>query len=131
MNTLSKNLFAALMGAALLSSCSRPVAYFQPSQREHFTPVKTETVAVVTPVEAAQPAVAPTPAAPVAAPDEQVAQAKQLMSQVDAYVRNDNKLASNRKLTKRMARVNELLTTETAKTTLAVNTTTTKKMSLM
>ncbi|MGF7214868.1 hypothetical protein GGR92_001008 [Spirosoma lacussanchae] len=137
MNTLSRNLFAALMGAAILSSCSRPVAYFQPSQREQYKSPQPQTVAVVTPAEVAQPAVvAETPAvevAPVAAPApaEQTAQVRQVMNQVEAYVRNDSKLASNKKLAKHIERANQLLATSNAKTAVATTAGATKKMSLM
>lgn len=117
MNTLSRNLFAALMGVALLSSCSRPVAYFQPSQRENFRTPPTANVVVATPAEASQPTAqtdeptlatdAVLPAVPT--PAVQVAQANVAMEQLDAYVKNDSKLAGNRKLAKRMARANALL----------------------
>ncbi len=122
MRTLSKHLFAALMGAVILSSCSRPVAYFQQGPREHFKSPQQETVAIATPTEAVEPTAVET-AAPVVTPTpvEQVARAKQVMNQVEAYVRNDSKLTSNKKLTKRMARVNELLTTVADKATSTVN----------
>ncbi|MFD2570704.1 hypothetical protein ACFSUS_08680 [Spirosoma soli] len=132
MSTFSKHLFAALMGVAVISSCSRPVAYFQKSQRESFKSPKQETVAVVTPVEATQPAeVSPLATETAPAPAEQVAQAKQVMNQVEAYVRNDNKLASNKKLTNRLERVKELLTVSGEKAAVSTNTASAKKMSLM
>jgi len=136
MNTFSRNLFAALMGAAILSSCSRPVAYFQPSQREQYKSPQPQTVAVVTPAEVAQPAVvaeAPAEVAPAAAPApaEQTAQVRQVMNQVEAYVRNDSKLASNKKLAKHIERANQLLATSNAKTAVATTAGATKKMSLM
>lgn len=132
----SRNLAVALMGAAILSSCSRPVAYFQRTQPERFT-AKTETVAApaVTNEVAAvatTPAVDVAPVAPVAAEKaEKVAQAKEVMNQVDAYVRNDSKLASNKTLTKRIAHAKQMLAS--AETNTALNTTaaSTKKMSLM
>ena len=132
MKTLSKHLFAAAVGATLLASCSRPVAYFQPSQREHFSSPKTETVAAVTPLEATQPVAAPV-SAPEAtpAPAEQIAQAKTVMNQVEAYVRNDSKLASNKMLAKRMTRANELMSTATNKAAVGNNTTVAKKMTFM
>ncbi|WP_338875509.1 hypothetical protein WBJ53_07810 [Spirosoma sp. SC4-14] len=117
MSAFSKHIFAALLGASILSSCSRPVAYFQPSQREHFTSTKPQPVATVTPnVTVAEPVQAPASALESMAPAEQVAQAKQAMSQLEAYVRNDSKLASNKKLTKRMEKVNSLLATASEKT---------------
>jgi len=140
MNTVSKQICAALLGVAVFTSCSRPVAYFQPSQAERFHSQKTETVAAVKPVtatttEAVQPVAVETPAVEVAAttpevaPTAQVAQAKAAMSQVEAYVRNDSKLASNKKLTKRIERANELLATTATKSTVANTATSAKKMS--
>ncbi len=138
MSTLSKHLFTALLGAAILSSCSRPVAYFQPSARENFKSTQPQTVAVVTPAEAVQPTteiqsaeVAPATPATVVPVEQQVAQTKQAVDQVEAYVRNDNKLASNKKLAKRMVKLNELLATTTAKATVSANAAPAKKMSLM
>lgn len=134
MSMFSRNLAVALMGAAILSSCSRPVAYFQRTQPERFA-TKTETV--VAPVATNEVAVAPVAeVAPVAAPvavekAEKVAQAKEMMNQVDAYVRNDSKLASNKMLSKRIAHAKQMLAS--AETNTALNTTaaSTKKMSLM
>lgn len=135
MSMFSRNLAVALMGAAILSSCSRPVAYFQRTQPERFT-AKTETVAAPAVTNevavAATPAVEAAPVAPVAAEKaEKVAQAKEVMNQVDAYVRNDSKLASNKTLTKRIAHAKQMLAS--AETNTALNTTaaSTKKMSLM
>jgi hypothetical protein len=135
MNTISKQICAALLGVAVFTSCSRPVAYFQPSQAERFHTQKTESVAttVATPsVEATQPVaaeVAATTPSVEATPAAQVAQAKAAMSQVEAYVRNDSKLASNKKLTKRIARANEMLANAGTKASVATNATTAKKMS--
>ncbi len=114
MNIFSKSLLAAFIGVATLSSCSRPVAYFQKSQREEFKSPPVENVAVVAPVQAAQPDTQPLVApseTPTALPNpvEQVAQAKVALKQLDAYVKNDSKLAGNKKLAKRMARANVLL----------------------
>ncbi|GAB4023631.1 hypothetical protein [Spirosoma koreense] len=139
MSTLSKHLFVALLGTALISSCSRPVAYFQPTARENFKTNRTETVAAATPapvVEAttveATPAVTETVApATASTPAEQLSQAKQAVGQVEAYVRNDSKLASNKKLAKRMTRLNELLSTASTKTAVSENAASTKKMNLM
>ena len=136
MRTRTKHLFAALVGTALLASCSRPVAYFQPTAREQFKSVQSEAVAV-TPVTAMQPVsaevVAPEAAVTVqtAAPAEQIAQAKQAVSQIEAYVRNDSKLATNKTLNKRMARLNKLLTTTTEKAAVSPKATSTRKMTLM
>ena len=54
------------------------------------------------------------------------------MTQIEAYVRNDNKLAADKKLNKRMDRVKEMLATATAKASVAPNATaSTKKMNLL
>ncbi|QKZ14430.1 hypothetical protein [Spirosoma sp. KUDC1026] len=137
MNTISKQICAALLGVAVFSSCSRPVAYFQPSQAERFHSPKTETVAIApTTTEATQPVAVETPAVETAAATTpevtqaaQVAQAKAAMSQVEAYVRNDSKLASNKKLTKRIERANEMLATAETKASVANSATSAKKMS--
>ncbi|GAB2582014.1 hypothetical protein [Spirosoma areae] len=140
MHTLSKHLFTVLFGTALISSCSRPVAYFQPTAREQFTSVKPAAEASTLSVETTQPVVAQTPTADVApvsspgitpAPAEQLAQTKQAISQVEAYVRNDSKLASNKKLTNRMAKLSGLLTTATDKAAIATNAASAKKMTFM
>jgi DMSO reductase anchor subunit len=129
-STFTKHICTALMGVAILSSCSRPVAYFQRGPVNHYNTPKTETVAVATPAEVAQPAevVAPAPvAAATPAPAEQIAQANATMSQIEAYVRNDSKLATDKKLNKRMDRVKTMLATATEKASLAPNATTSPK----
>ena len=131
MKAFSKHLFAALLGVAALSSCSRPVAYFQPTAREQFKSAPTEAVAVATPAQSVEVVAVETPAvAPVSV--EPTNQAKQAVSQVEAYVRNDSKLASNKKLAKRMDRVKSMLATTSAKTALAPTATaSTKKATLV
>ncbi len=120
MRALSKHLFAALLGTALITSCSRPVAYFQPTQREQFASTETPVVAPATPVQTVETTAAvETLSKDIVTPTEQIAQTKQAVSQVEAYVRNDSKLASNKKLAKRMTRLNELLTTASAKAAVA------------
>ncbi|WP_020595382.1 hypothetical protein [Spirosoma panaciterrae] len=138
MKTLSKSLFFLLFGLVVLASCSRPVAYFQPSAREHYTSTQPKSTVAAVPVETTAPTVVNTPTPEVAqaseatpAPAEQLAQAKEAVSQVEAYVRNDSKLASNKKLAKRMARLNEMMTTATEKAAVSTTTASTKKMSFM
>ena len=128
MKTIYKVLFSVLFAPLLLASCARQQAYFQPTARESFKTAPA--VAVAQPVEIAPPAetvsVTPQPA-----PAVQLAQAKQAISEVEAYVRNDSKLASNKKLTKRMTRLNELMTTSVEKTASETDVASTKKMNLM
>ncbi len=140
MKTFTKQLCAALIGVVVLSSCSRPVAYFQRGPVENYHTPKTETVAVVTPVEAAQPALGTTaaePVAPVAAvseatPANAVAQANTAMTQLEAYVRNDSKLAADKNVSKRIARAKQLLATAATKATTTPNATASpKKMNLL
>lgn len=113
----SKHIVAALLGVAVFSSCSRPVAYFQPSAREHFAtaPAKTETV---TQTESAASAIAQTPAS-VATPSEQVAQTTTALEQMDAMVRNDSKLSADKTVQKRLNKVRTLLAANSAKAALA------------
>lgn len=136
MKTMTKHIYAAFIGAAVLSSCSRPVAYFQRGPVENYHTPKTEVaanVAVATPAPSVEaPATVTEVATPVAAPTEQVAQAKQAVNQIEAYVHNDSKLASSNKLTKRIARVKSLLNATPAQTASATNTNVAaKKMSFL
>ena len=141
MRAFSKSLMAALVGTALISSCSRPVAYFQPTAREQFKSAQTvavaETPATMVSAEKTQPVLNATevPAATVvvqsATPSEQVAQAKQAVNQIEAYVRNDNKLASNKKLVKRMDRVKQLLSNTSVNEPSSMKATSSQKTSLI
>ncbi|WP_338875508.1 hypothetical protein WBJ53_07805 [Spirosoma sp. SC4-14] len=136
MKTMTKHLYAALIGAAVLSSCSRPVAYFQRGPVENYHTAKTETIAptpsVVSTPSAQPEVVTEAIATPATEPAEQVAQAKQTMNQIEAYVRNDSRLASNKKLTKRMEKVKNLLNSAPVQTTAAPQTkASTKKMTLL
>ncbi|AKD54714.1 hypothetical protein [Spirosoma radiotolerans] len=132
MRMFSKHIVAALLGAAVFSSCSRPVAYFQPSAREHFatTPAK---VVSITPTESAAPVVAQTPVTEaVATPSAQVAQTTAALDQVDAMVRNDSKLSADKTVQKRLNKVRTLLAANSAKATLTpTEVNAPKKMNLM
>ena len=118
MSMFSKHIFTALLGVAILSSCSRPVAYFQPSAREHFATAPTK----VTPLVSTENVTTGTSeiTAPVAeAPAEQVAKAATALDQMDAVVRNDSKLSADKSVQKRLNRVRTLLASTSAKSTLA------------
>lgn len=131
MHPLSKRLLAALLGVTLLSSCSRPVAYFQPTAREQFKATQPATVASVVPTQNQVAEVtAPAASEPLPTTTEQVTQTRQAVDQVEAYVRNDSKLASNKKLTKRIERLNKLLTS-TNNVTVAPNAASAQKTTLM
>ncbi len=123
MSTLSKHLFAALIATILLASCSRPVAYFQPSAREHVAAVS----APATPVSVAA-LVAETSSTPA----EQLAQASVALDQVDAMVRNDNKLSADKTVQKRLNRVRTLLASQVSKVDVSpTEVNTPKKMNLV
>ena len=135
---MKKTICQLLSAILLVAGCSRLVAYFQRGPVQHYNTPKPETVAVAsaaTPVEVAQPAEEVVAAAPVVtaapAPAEQLAQANATMGQIEAYVRNDSKLATDKKLNKRMDRVKTMLATATTKASLAPTTTTAKKATLL
>ncbi|GAB4043217.1 hypothetical protein [Spirosoma jeollabukense] len=110
MKTFSNYLIATFLGVSIFS-CSRPVAYFQPTSREQFKSTQPNVTSVA---KETQPIALEIASTTKALPEQdlsaqQVDQAKLAMNRFEAYVRNDSKLTSNRKLTKRMARVSELL----------------------
>lgn len=129
MSTVSKHLFVALAATVMLSSCTRQQAYFQPTARESFKSALA--VAVTQPAEVVAPSAEVVSVTPHSAPAVQLAQAKQAVSEVEAYVRNDSKLASNKKLTRRVAKLNALMATATTKTVQTTDVASTKKMNLM
>ena len=128
MKTLYKVLFSTVFATLLLASCARQQAYFQPTARESFK--SAPVAAVIQPVEAALAAEAVSVISQPA-PALQLAQAKQTINEVEAYVRNDSKLASNKKLTRRVAKLNALMETATTKTVQTTDVASTKKMNLM
>lgn len=96
-STVSQHLCTALLGVALLSSCSRPVAYFQKGPAQPAAVHNTPAVALPVPVQTAT------------APIEPFTQVNATIHQVEALVRNDSKLLTNKKLSARMDRVKHLL----------------------
>lgn len=121
---MKKTLCQLLSAMVLVAGCSRPVAYFQRGAVQHYNTPKTETIAVA-PTETAQPVEIAAPVATaIATPAEPVAQAKATITQLEAYVRNDTKLATDKNLTKRINRVKTMLasaTTNRALTPTATN----------
>ncbi|CCH52243.1 hypothetical protein BN8_01228 [Fibrisoma limi BUZ 3] len=97
-----------LMSASFFMACSRPYATFQRADREYFTTAK----AVETPVSTTTPEapvsldVPSTSVQPASTPGIQAVQ-QQLN---DAVAKNDNKLVESRKVQKRLAKVQQLLT---------------------
>lgn len=127
MNTFSKQLFSALLGIVIVSSCSRPVAYFQPSAREHIVSTPPQTTPLVTSSTVAD-------QAPVVAstPTQQLAQVNTSLNEVDALVSTNSKLAANKTVQKRLNRVRTLLASASTKASLApTEIAAPKKMNLM
>ncbi|CAN5491729.1 hypothetical protein BH09BAC4_BH09BAC4_15420 [soil metagenome] len=118
MNTFSRYFFATILGTTILSSCSRPVAYFQPSAREHFATTQTKTAPIATAETPAPVATEMTAPVAIAAPTEQVAKANVALDQMDALVRNDSKLSADKSVQKRLSRVRTLLASASAKVSL-------------
>ncbi|WP_232541239.1 hypothetical protein [Spirosoma endbachense] len=102
-STFTKYIGVALIGTVLIGSCSRPVAYFQKSPNKIYAAAPPITVSVETPAES------------VSAQKESLVQATSVITQLDTYVRNDNKLAANKNLNRRMARIKTLLASTSGK----------------
>lgn len=128
MKNTSNSLLSSLLMILVIAACSRPVAHFQPGQREHFSAKATsEATAPIT-----SPVLTETPAQqPVTTSAEQLAQTNSALDKVDALVRNDSKLAENKSVQKRLSRIRTLLAAQPSdrQTTTAV--TAPKKMNLM
>ncbi len=113
--TTQQVLFSLLM-LALFAACSRPVAYFQPSTREQFnTAVSTTSEPVSTIETPASPKTEITTPDVAAAPAGQLAQANATLDQVDALVRNDRKLTTDKTVQKRLSRIRGFLAVTSAK----------------
>jgi|GEM_PF-767234 len=117
MRTLTQLAACALLSATLFTSCSRQVATYQPMPVEQFarqTPSAPATIQA--PEEAPMVAAAPVELPAEAAPLTAAAQMKSVEQQIqEAIVRNDSKLADNKRLAKRMARVQSMLAEAQAK----------------
>jgi hypothetical protein len=101
-STFTQYIWVALIGTVLVCSCSRPVAYFQKSPNKTYASAPPSTLSVETPAES------------ISAKKEPLVQANSVITQLDTYVRNDNKLAANKNLSRRMARISKLLTSAPA-----------------
>ncbi|SFB91811.1 hypothetical protein [Spirosoma endophyticum] len=114
-STFTQHLWAALLGIAVLSSCSRPVAYFQRGPVESFATANPQPVA--TPVQA----ITTLNQLPVKATT---------IAQPEAYASTDSRLITKKNVTKRMVRLTNLLTS-VAGTMSPKATTAPRKMNLM
>ncbi|MCK8495440.1 hypothetical protein M0L20_26480 [Spirosoma sp. RP8] len=88
--SITNHFYAALFGIAVLSSCSRPVAYFQKGSVVAPTRANTQTV-------------------PTAIPDQTAALPVQPISEGEAYVRNDQNLVENKAIDGHLSRARQLL----------------------
>jgi hypothetical protein len=122
----TQQVMAGLLMATLFTACSRPVAYLQPTQREHFA-AKT-TAPVTAPVVATE--IVSTPVKTQAAPIAPATTMNEALDQMDALVRNDSKLADNKAVQKRLNRIRTLASVATTSSTVEASNST-KKAGLM
>jgi hypothetical protein len=106
------SLSIALAGAALLTACSRPVAYFQPSKAERFQAAQPVVVATPTEASANVPVTEPTQTevlanVPVAQPDALPVAQKQQATEALASLKTT--YATNKRLTKRIEKAERML----------------------
>lgn len=125
MKTVSARLLSGLVALSVMASCSRPVAYFQPTPRPSFA-VQTPTAAVA----AVTPTTNETPTAtPVLT---EAAQAKVALAQLDAVASTNPNVMAHKSVAKRIAKVRTMLTAAAATpTTHAAPVATTKKAGLV
>ncbi|WP_460945390.1 hypothetical protein [Spirosoma daeguense] len=127
MKNNSSRLLACLLMISVFASCSRPVAYFQPTTREQFT----TTSAKPAPIRAIE-ETAPATITSTVTPAEQVAQVNTELDKVDALVRNDSKLSADKTVQKRLNRIRSMVASASTKTNVAsAESQSTKKMGLM
>jgi hypothetical protein len=105
--TSTQRICVALIGVTICSSCSRPVAYFQPEASSSSATPKTQPVVKATPVQV------------VATPMKTRMQLEAYPVQIEAHLSNEGKLATATKLNERMRRITNLLTPQTGKPTTA------------
>jgi hypothetical protein len=103
----TQKICAALMGIAICSSCSRPVACFQPEASSSFATAKTQPGVTATPVQAA------------ATPVRTRMSVEAAPVPIEAHLPNEGKLATATKLNERITRVTHWLTPKTLKLTAA------------
>ena len=112
MQTLTKSL-VALAVTALLGSCSRPVATFQPSKAERFYTAQTPAPAVAEETTVAQPVAAPAAEVVAVAPAElPKAQIEQALTKAEVYASTNARPAAWRKLSRRITKIREVLTAQ-------------------
>lgn len=105
MRTTTRQLLGSLLMLTLITSCSRPVAYFQPGAREHIVANIEQTSSLIsqTPTDY-------NPGIEFRTP-QQLVQASSTLDAADALVRANSQLATNKAkaVQKRLSRVHTLL----------------------
>lgn len=96
-STFTQHVYVALLGVTLISSCSRPVAYFQ---REPAAS-RAQTAALATPVPR------------ITTQDQTLPPATMATTNADVYALADNKLVTTKTVPDRMLRAKKLLTSTT------------------
>jgi uncharacterized membrane protein YccC len=130
MYTSTKNTFLALAVVALLGSCSRPVATFQPSKAERFYTAQTPTAPVAVQEEAVtEPVAVATETETAAVAPEVNKSLDQALTKAEAYASTKANSADARKLERRITKIREVLATSPQK--LEANNATAKKASLV
>lgn len=138
MKTFAQRITLFVAGTALFTACSRPYATIQRTPAEKFATVtKTEAVQTIVPAQneapvAVQAPVATpdveTPAAPVA-PQAQLATVR---AQLNEAVASNKEVMADKRVQKKMAKINAMLDATTQQATMApVSNTAAKKMNLM
>lgn len=99
--TFTQLLCTALIAVTLLTSCSRPVAYFQRGPVSPAATSGTQSVAVAAPVK------------PLTETGHSLAPTSEIVGRTEAFVLNDSKPAVNKTLSKRMSHIRQMLTSTT------------------
>jgi hypothetical protein len=94
----TQSLCAALLAVAMLTSCSRPVAYFQRGPVDSSNKTSTRIVTLATPAQH------------LTGPTQPLMQASTIADQPEAYARKDNRLSTPKSSGKRIIRIREILT---------------------
>ena len=109
MNASTKHTILALAVTALLGSCSRPVATFQPSKAERFYSAQATVAPVVSPeIAASEPVAAVTPVAVAEAVPANVT-VEQALAKAEVYASTNARPADARKLERRITKIREVL----------------------
>lgn len=105
--TFTQKIYATLIGVAICSSCSRPVANFQRGVFSSSATPETQPMVIETPVQAA------------VTPIRNRKPVEEAAEQIEAHLPNEGILATTTKLNERMTQVTYLLTSQALRPTVA------------